>query len=104
MYRGRTTLSKFLIEQLQEQEDHVQLAGLLVDVAAAIKSIAAITAKGALGQSSARRGAKLDVIAHEELLRSNEWGGVLAGMASKNNEQPHAIPPEYKRGRYLLMF
>ena len=49
MHLGRTTLSKFLIEQLQCVDGSSDLGGLLVDVAAAIKAISAMTAKGALG-------------------------------------------------------
>jgi fructose-1,6-bisphosphatase I / sedoheptulose-1,7-bisphosphatase len=107
MILGRTTLSKFLIEQLGDDE-HVSLAGLLVDVAAAIKSIAAMTAKGALGtQHGAGPGGRsrtLEDVAREEILRSCEWGGLVAGMAFKGWDQPYAIPAEYKRGRYLLVF
>jgi fructose-1,6-bisphosphatase I / sedoheptulose-1,7-bisphosphatase len=49
MLNGRTTLSKFLIEQLKGSADASDLAALLVDVAAAIKAISAMAAKGALG-------------------------------------------------------
>ena len=49
MHLGRTTLSKFLIQQLKGLEDAGDLAALLVDVAAAVKAISAMTAKGALG-------------------------------------------------------
>jgi fructose-1,6-bisphosphatase I / sedoheptulose-1,7-bisphosphatase len=110
MHRGRTTLSKFLIEQLSDSADHSQLAGLLVDVAAAIKGIAAMTAKGALGTpprgpvSGRREPTPLEALADEEILRSCDWGGLCAGLASKRAEQPHAIPADYKRGRYLLLF
>jgi len=110
MHRGRTTLSKFLIEQLGDSADHGQLAGLLVDVAAAIKGIAAMTAKGALeapsrGPVSGRRApTPLEALADEEILRSCDWGGLCAGLASKRAERPHAIPADYKRGRYLLAF
>ncbi|HUR40091.1 MAG TPA: class 1 fructose-bisphosphatase [Verrucomicrobiae bacterium] len=110
MLRGRTTLSKFLIEQLSGLDDHSQLAGLLVDVAAAIKGIAAMTAKGALETpprgvvSGARSPTPLEAGADEEILRSCDWGGLAAGLASKRTTQPHAIPADYKRGRYLLCF
>jgi fructose-1,6-bisphosphatase I / sedoheptulose-1,7-bisphosphatase len=110
MHRGRTTLSKFLIEQLGDSPGHSQLAGLLVDVAAAIKGIAAMTAKGALeapvrGPVTGRRErTPLESVADDEILRSCDWGGLAAGLASKRAERPHPIPPDYKRGRYLLLF
>ena len=49
MYLGRTTLSKFLIQQLTGIPGANDLGALLIDVAAAIKAISAMTAKGALG-------------------------------------------------------
>jgi fructose-1,6-bisphosphatase I/sedoheptulose-1,7-bisphosphatase len=49
MHLGRTTLSKFLIQQLNGIEGANDLGALLVDVAAAVKAISAMTAKGALG-------------------------------------------------------
>ena len=111
MYFGRTTLSKFLIEQLDGSADRGQLAALLVDVAAAIKTIAAMTAKGALGSyhaepepGSAKAKKKLDVLANEVIVRHCEWGGLLAGMASGEMDQPYPIPAEFKRGKYLLLF
>lgn len=113
LYSGRTTLSKFLIDQLQDQPDHGQLAGLLVDVAAAIKAIAVATAKGALADTSGFGGAQniqgeqqvpLDVLADELMIESCEWSGLLAGMASEEREQPIAIPGEFQRGSYLLVF
>lgn len=108
MHLGRTTLSKFLIEQLADAADHGQLASLLIDVAAAIKGIAAMTAKGALahpprGPVSGRK-SSVEALADQEILRSCEWGGLTAGLASKRAERPHAIPAEYKRGAYLLLF
>ena len=113
MYLGRTTLSKFLIEQLHEVDDGGQLAGLLVDVAAAVKSIAAMTAKGALGgfygsihetnvQGEDQK--KLDVLSNNAVISSCEWGGMLAGMLSEELEAPYVIPEPFKRGRYLLAF
>jgi fructose-1,6-bisphosphatase I/sedoheptulose-1,7-bisphosphatase len=47
---------------------------------------------------------KLDVMANEIFLRTNEWGGQLAGMLSEEMEAPYRIPAEYPRGRYLLLF
>jgi fructose-1,6-bisphosphatase len=113
MYLGRTTLSKFLIQQLSGIAGASDLGALLVDVAAAVKAISAMTAKGALGGYLGEHGGqnvqgetqqKLDVLAHEVMIRSCEWGGLLAGMVSEELEHPYPVPDEYVRGRYLLMF
>lgn len=102
MYLGRTTLSKFLIEQLKVANERSSLAALLVDVAAAVKAIAAITARGALAEDTDRK--SLDLLANETVLRYCEWNGLLAGMASEEMPEPYAIPAEYERGSYLLLF
>ncbi|MGN6451540.1 MAG: class 1 fructose-bisphosphatase [Steroidobacteraceae bacterium] len=113
MHLGRTTLSKFLIQQLTGIPGASDLGALLVDVAAAVKAIAAMTAKGALDGYLGEHGGKnvqgetqqkLDVLAHEVMIRSCEWGGLLAGMLSEELSGPYAIPGEYARGRYLLAF
>ena len=113
MLLGRTTVSKFLIQQLTGIAGASDLGALLVDVAAAVKTIAAMTAKGALGGYLGEHGSrnvqgetqqKLDVLAHEVMIRSCEWGGLLAGMISEELPEPCAIPGEYARGRYLLAF
>jgi fructose-1,6-bisphosphatase len=113
MHLGRTTLSKFLIQQLTGIEGANDLGALLVDVAAAVKAISAMTAKGALGEYLGKVGTtnvqgeaqqKLDVLADEVIIKSCEWGGLVAGMVSEELEEPHAIPDEFTRGRYLLVF
>src|SRR6202161_4420257 len=114
MHLGRTTLSKFLIQQSDRVEGASDLAALLIDVAAAVKAISAMTAKGALGGVLGKVGnssthsdtqvIKLDLLASDEMLRSCEWGGLVAGMASKELDQPYAIPDEFARGRHLLLF
>ena len=113
MHLGRTTLSKFLIEQLSGSADQNQLAALLVDVAAAVKAISAMTAKGALGgflgaadsmNVQGEKQMKLDVLANEAVLQSCEWGGLVAGMASEELDEPYAIPSQFARGPYLLVF
>jgi len=113
MHLGRTTLSKFLIQQLNGIEGANDLAALLVDVAAAVKAISAMTAKGALGGYLGELSSKnvqgetqqrLDVLANDVMLRSCEWGGLLAGMASEELDDPYPLPNEYPRGRYLLVF
>jgi fructose-1,6-bisphosphatase I/sedoheptulose-1,7-bisphosphatase len=113
VHLGRTTLSKFLIQQLKGIDGANDLGALLVDVAAAVKTIAAMTAKGALGgflgevdnlnvQGETQK--KLDVLANETMIRSCEWGGLVAGMVSEELDAPYAVPAEFERGRYLLVF
>jgi len=72
-----------------------------------------LTAKGALGGYLGEHDGKnvqgetqhkLDVLAHEVIIRSCEWGGLLAGMVSEELEHPYPVPVEYARGRYLLVF
>lgn len=111
MHTGRTTLSKFVIEHLAEQGDGGQLAALLVDVAAAVKSISAACGKGALGaaygavaplNAPGERHKALDVLADELFIDHCDWGGQVAAMASE--EHADIIAVEGERGRYLLMF
>jgi fructose-1,6-bisphosphatase len=113
MHLGRTTLSKFVIQQLSGIDGATDLSALLVDVAAAVKAISAMTAKGALGGFLGELGTqnvqgetqqKLDVLANEVMLRSCDWGGLVAGMASEELDDPYPIPSEHARGRYLLVF
>jgi len=113
MHLGRTTLSKFLIQQLEGIEGSRDLGALLVDVAAAVKTISAMAAKGALGGQLGKAGTEnvqgeqqvqLDVTSNEVILKSCEWGGLVAGMASEELDLPYPLPSEFPRGRYLLVF
>jgi len=113
MHLGRTTLSKFLIQQLQGAGDQGKLAALLVDVAAAVKAISAMTAKGALGgylgaidqtNVQGEQQKKLDVLANDAMVTATEWGGLVAGLASEELDEPYVIPEGYARGPYLLVF
>jgi fructose-1,6-bisphosphatase I/sedoheptulose-1,7-bisphosphatase len=111
MHIGRTTLSKFVIEQTRGQ--HSEMGALLIDVAAAVKTISGLVGKGALSGFSGALDStniqgevqkKLDVLTNDAILRHCEWGGQLAGMASEEMDEPYRIPDQYPRGRYLLIF
>ena len=113
MHLGRTTLSKFLIQQLAGANDQGKLAALLVDVAAAVKAISAMTAKGALGSFlgaidkhnvQGEQQKKLDVLANDAMITSCEWGGLVAGLASEELDEPYVIPEGFEGGPYLLVF
>lgn len=113
MQQGRTTISKFLIEQLRGADDQADLAALLVDVTAAVKAIASMTAKGALGGYLGSLGTenvqgetqkKLDVLSNDAVIQACEWGGLVAGMASEEMDDPYALPKQFERGPFLLVF
>jgi fructose-1,6-bisphosphatase I / sedoheptulose-1,7-bisphosphatase len=114
MTLGPRTLTRFLIE---DQRRHDCATGnfiaLVNDVRLACKRIATVIGKGALSDALGRTGTpdaqgeaqvRLDVLARDIFVRTNEWGGQLAAIASKEMEAPHLIPPEYPRGKYLLLF
>lgn len=114
-----TPITRFLIEEQRRLNAEAGDGGtggftaLIHDVRLACKRIAALIGKGALADALGDAGAtnvqgetqkKLDVLANEIFLHTNEWSGNLAGMASEELEEPYAIPGEYPRGRYLLLF
>lgn len=105
------TLTEFIIEEQRKAPGATGgFTALLNDICLACKRIAYLVGKGALadvpGSGNARGEAqmKLDVLANDIFLRTNEWGGHLAAMVSEALEQPHLIPAPYPRGRYLLVF
>jgi fructose-1,6-bisphosphatase I len=110
----RVTLTQFLIEEQRERQSIPANLRLLIEVVTrATKRIAVAVSKGELGGTLGSAGsdniqgekqAKLDVIANEELLEANEWGGHLAGMASEEMDHPHVIPNRYPKGEFLLLF
>jgi len=114
MPNGRTTFSRFIIEeQRRDARFDTEFTALLNDVQTACKFIASAVSRGALATPSAVATAvnvqgesqkPLDVISDDIMLRTCEWGGNLCGMVSEELEQPYAIPAQYPRGRYMLVF
>jgi fructose-1,6-bisphosphatase I len=110
----RISLTQYLIEQQRgEAQIPAQLRLLIEVVARACKRIAISVNKGALGEVLGTAGSenvqgevqkKLDIIANEVLIEANEWGGHLAGMASEEMDDMHAVPMNYPQGDYLLLF
>jgi fructose-1,6-bisphosphatase I / sedoheptulose-1,7-bisphosphatase len=108
------TLTRFLIEE-QRRFNHATggFTGLINDVRLACKRIARVIGKGALSDALGAAGTtnvqgetqmKLDVLANDIFVRTNEWGGQLMGMLSEEMDDPYPIPAEYPRGKYLLLF
>lgn len=108
------TLTRFLIEERRRHADtNADFISLVNDVRLACKRIAALIGKGALCGALGNAGTtnvqgesqmRLDVLSNDIFVRTTEWGGQLAGMVSEEMTEPYAIPAEYPRGRYLLLF
>jgi len=105
-----TTLTEFIIGE-QRKYSHATggFTALLNDIRLACKRISYLIGKGALGgvreavpgENAERR---LDVMANDIFLRTNQWGGHLAAMVSAELAAVYPIPAQYPRGRYLLAF
>ncbi|MDA0224537.1 MAG: class 1 fructose-bisphosphatase [Proteobacteria bacterium] len=114
MPQRETTLTEYIIgEQRRYPGATGGFSALLNDIRLACKRISYLVGKGALGGGQGQAGThnvqgeaqqKLDVLANEIFLATNEWGGHLAGMVSEELADPYPIPPAYPRGRYLLAF
>ncbi len=110
---ARTTLGRFIIEEQRRSPGATgEFSAVLMDLATALKEIAALIARGRLAGALADAGSqngqgeeqqRLDVLANELLLRSCEWGGQLAALASEEMAAPYAVPGCYPRGKYLLV-
>lgn len=108
------TLTRFLIEEQRRHENATgNFTALVNDVRLACKRIATLIGKGALSGAYGDAGVvnvqgevqkKLDVLTNDIFLRTNEWGGQLAGMVSEEMEKPYSIPAEFPTGKYLLLF
>lgn len=114
MLTERKTLTRYTIEQEHRHEDTTgDFSGLLNAIATAVKIIANQVTKGALvgalGSIDAENvqgevQKRLDVISNELMVGETEWGGHLAAMASEEMTELYAIPAQYRRGKYLLVF
>jgi fructose-1,6-bisphosphatase I/sedoheptulose-1,7-bisphosphatase len=109
---SRTTLTRFLIEEQRRSAATGGFTALVNDVRLACKRIATLIGKGALADAVGEAGScnvqgerqtHLDVMANEIFVRTNEWGGQLAGLVSEEMAEPYPIPAEFPRGRYLLL-
>lgn len=108
------TLTEYIIEEQRRAPRGTDgFTALLNDIRLACKRLSYLIGKGALSDTLGPDGTqnvrgeprmKLDARANEIFLRTNEWGGHLAGMASEELSAPYAIPSCYPRGGYLLVF
>ncbi|WP_045223333.1 class 1 fructose-bisphosphatase [Methyloterricola oryzae] len=108
------SLTQFIIrEQRKSPKATGEFTLLVNDVASACKAIAHEVNRGSLAGNLGLAGSeniqgevqkKLDVITNDIFIRSLEWTGHLAGMASEENDEIIQIPSGYPRGKYLICF
>lgn len=113
MHNG-VSLTQFIIEEQRRLPGATgDFTSLLNDIVTACKVISNAVNRGALigvlgsAESENVQGEtqkKLDVITNEVVLKSNEWAGHLAAMASEEMDDIYPIPPQYPRGKYLMLF
>ena len=110
---NQKTLTHYLIEQERSAGLAPSLRLLIEVVAQSCQSISQAVSKGALGgvlgslESENVQGEvqkKLDVLANDLMLESNQWSGTLSGMASEEMDEIYKIPATYPKGDYLLLF
>jgi fructose-1,6-bisphosphatase I len=111
-------MSKSLVQFIIEEQRAIpgvsgDFTGLVSDVIMACKQIAHDVNKGALIGVLGSAGSenvqgetqkKLDIITNEVFIKSTEWGGHLAAMASEEMDDVYPIPARYPKGKYLLVF
>src|ERR1039457_2508560 len=111
-------MSKSLVQFIIEEQRAIpgvsgNFTGLISDIIIACKQIAHDVNKGELIGGLGRAGSenvqgetqkKLDIITNEVFIKSAEWGGHLAAMASEEMDDVYPIPAKYPKGKYLLVF
>ncbi|UHD17869.1 class 1 fructose-bisphosphatase [Thiocapsa bogorovii] len=113
MHNG-TTITQFIIEEQRHVAGATgDFTSLLNDIVTACKVISNMVNQGALvgilgsAESENIQGEtqkKLDILTNEVFIKSNEWAGHLAAMASEEMDTIYDIPAKYPRGKYLLTF
>ena len=108
------TIDRFIIEQEAKfPEATGELSGILYDLAVAAKMISSkvrraglIDILGAAGSENVQgeHQQKLDVIANAIIIKAMDHGGRLCAMASEEDEDIIDIPPQFKCGKYVLLF
>ena len=107
------TITQFITQEQRRVGGTGDFTAVLNDTLTACKAIANAVNKGALVgvlgsaekenvQGETQK--KLDVISNLMMIKNNEWGGHLAGMASEEMDDVYPIPDGYPVGKYLLVF
>lgn len=109
-----STLARHIVEEEKKYPDATgELSGLLHDLSLAAKVISLEVNKAGLvdilgftGDSNVHgeQVKKLDIFAHDMLIRAMDHGGHLCVMASEEEEDIIHIPPKFNLGKYVLLF
>ena len=108
------TLGRHIIEEQEKYEGATgELSKLLQDLSLAAKIISLEVNKAGLVDSIGFTGdnnvhgeqvKKLDILAHEMLIKAMDHGGHLCVMASEEEEDIIQIPQKFNIGKYVLLF
>jgi len=108
------TIQRHILEGEREHPEATgELSALLSDLVLAAKVISLEVNKAGLVDILGFAGTnnihgeevkKLDVYAHEMLYKAMDHGGHLCVMASEEDDGLLHIPPQFKKGKYVLLF
>ncbi|MBU1099314.1 MAG: class 1 fructose-bisphosphatase [Bacteroidetes bacterium] len=111
---GYMTIQRHILEgESQHPEATGEFSSLLTDLALAAKIISLEVNKAGLVDILGLTGnknvhgekvKKLDMFAHETLLKSMEYGGHFCVMASEEEQDIIHIPEQHQIGKYVLLF
>ena len=109
-----STLARHIVEEEKKYPEATgELSSLLHDLSLAAKVISLEVNKAGLvdilgftGDSNVHgeQVKKLDIFAHDMLIRAMDHGGHLCVMASEEEEDIIHIPPKFNLGKYVLLF
>jgi fructose-1,6-bisphosphatase I/sedoheptulose-1,7-bisphosphatase/fructose-1,6-bisphosphatase I len=115
MESGRTSLTAFLAQESStiQAEYRSNLPQLILQLSTAIKKIAHLTSQGALAgalgsldsqnvQGETQK--KLDVFSDDILIETFKKGGLVAGIASEEVDEPISIPYTGEQKPFLTLF
>lgn len=108
------TIERFILDQERHHPEATgELTNLLYDIALGTKIVAAAIRRAGLVDILGSAGAtnvqgedqqKLDVFANETLKNAMNHTGRVCVMASEEDDEIISIPPEYRAGKYAVLF
>lgn len=108
------TIERFILDQERHHPEATgELTNLLYDIALGTKIVAAAIRRAGLVEILGSAGAtnvqgedqqKLDVFANETLKNAMNHTGRVCVMASEEDDEIISIPPEYRAGKYAVLF